>query len=190
MTWEILAEMICLAGESLTAEHLLYVIVDNINNPPVANAGPDQSLMDSNDDGVESVALNGSGSSDPDGGIAAYEWREGSNILGTSPIITPTFVVGIHVVTLTVVDDKGAAGSDDVTVEVLAYQNMLPVANAGSDKTVTDNDNNGSEPVTLDGSGSYDPDGSIVAFEWKEGPSVFGTSALIVKDFAVGINRT
>ncbi|OGZ41615.1 MAG: hypothetical protein A3C80_00225 [Candidatus Ryanbacteria bacterium RIFCSPHIGHO2_02_FULL_45_43] len=171
-----------------TAEHLIYVIVDNINNPPVANAGPDQSLMDSNDDGVESVALNGSGSSDPDGGIAAYEWREGSNILGTSPIITPTFVVGIHVVTLTVVDDKGAAGSDDVTVEVLAYQNMLPVANAGSDKTVTDNDNNGSEPVTLDGSGSYDPDGSIVAFEWKEGPSVFGTSALIVKDFAVGIH--
>ena len=43
------------------------------------------------------------------------------------------------------------------------------VANAGKDKTV-----NSGESVTLDGSGSRDPDGSIASYSWKQtaGPAV------------------
>ena len=48
-------------------------------------------------------------------------------------------------------------------------QNTTPVANAGTDRTVVDNDRDGSEPVTLDGSNSKDPDGKIVSFIWSEG---------------------
>ncbi len=62
-----------------------------------------------------------------------------------------------------------------------------PVAVAGADQTVLDQDGNGTAQVTLDGSGSYDPDGgSIVSYEWKEGSSVLGTSAKITIDLNVG----
>ena len=43
-----------------------------------------------------------------------------------------------------------------------------PVADAGSDQTVIDIDNNGSEQVTLDGSGSSDSDGTIVSWVWTD----------------------
>ncbi|MFW6154549.1 MAG: right-handed parallel beta-helix repeat-containing protein, partial [Planctomycetota bacterium] len=45
-------------------------------------------------------------------------------------------------------------------------ENSPPVADAGDDQTVTDSDENGSEDVTLDGSGSYDPDGTIDSYVW------------------------
>jgi len=43
-----------------------------------------------------------------------------------------------------------------------------PRANAGPDQTVSDGDGNGVEIVTLDGSASYDRNGTIVSYEWKE----------------------
>jgi len=45
-----------------------------------------------------------------------------------------------------------------------------PSANAGTDQEITDADNNGSEPVTLDGSSSTDPQGSdtIQSYLWQE----------------------
>ena len=46
-----------------------------------------------------------------------------------------------------------------------------PVANAGPDQTVTDADGNGQENVTLDGSQSEDPDGTIVSWVWTESAS-------------------
>jgi thermitase len=49
-----------------------------------------------------------------------------------------------------------------------ALANLSPAANAGDDLTVTDNDGNGGEDVRLDGSGSSDPDGTIVSYEWSE----------------------
>ncbi len=47
--------------------------------------------------------------------------------------------------------------------------NEPPVANSGADQTVTEDDT-----VTLDGSGSYDPDGNPISFTWSQtaGPSV------------------
>ncbi len=42
-----------------------------------------------------------------------------------------------------------------------------PTANAGGDLVVTDSDDNGSEVVTLDGSGSSDPDGNLVSWAWS-----------------------
>ena len=53
--------------------------------------------------------------------------------------------------------------------------NQHPVANAGEDQEVTDSDENGSEVVTLVGSGSYDNDVSIVSYTWKEGVTELGT---------------
>ncbi len=35
------------------------------------------------------------------------------------------------------------------------------------------------ESFTLDGSGSSDPNGSIVSYEWRDGPTLLGTTASI-----------
>jgi subtilisin family serine protease len=51
------------------------------NLSPSASAGPDQTVTDTGGDGVELVLLNGSASSDSDGTIVSYEWREGSDVL-------------------------------------------------------------------------------------------------------------
>lgn len=47
-----------------------------------------------------------------------------------------------------------------------AGPNASPVADAGSDQTVYVKGNAGAATVTLDGSGSYDPDGTLIAYEW------------------------
>jgi hypothetical protein len=44
--------------------------------------------------------------------------------------------------------------------------NESPVADAGADQTLTDDDSNGSEAVKLTGAGSTDPDGAIVNYSW------------------------
>jgi hypothetical protein len=134
------------------------------NQPPIANAGSDQTVSDSDSDGIETVILDGSGSYDPDGTITGYEWKEGTTVLGIDAIITCDFSVGAHTVTLTVTDDEGASDSDDVIITVNA--NAAPVADAGDDQTINDSDGDGMETVTLDGAGSADSDGTIVSYEW------------------------
>ncbi|MFP6630219.1 MAG: PKD domain-containing protein, partial [Myxococcota bacterium] len=63
--------------------------------------------------------------------------------------------------------------------------NQPPVAYAGTDQSVQDADGNFSEEITLDGSGSFDPDGSIVSYEWYKGPTLLGTGAVLTTAFSV-----
>ncbi len=74
----------------------------------------------------------------------------------------------------------------ELIVTFLTTGNRPPVADAGSDQTVSDADGTEAEIVTLDGSGSYDPDGTISTYEWTEGAAILGTSDIITYDFAVG----
>jgi thermitase len=88
------------------------------NLPPVANAAADQTLTDNDGDGTEIVTLDGSASLDPDGSIVSHAWREGSNVigLGAAPIVWLS--VGIHTITLDVMDNHGDSGTDSVVVTV------------------------------------------------------------------------
>jgi subtilisin family serine protease len=162
------------------------IVTVNANQPPVADAGADQTVSDADGDGVEAVTLDGSGSSDPDGTIDSYEWKEGADVLSNAKSFTRDFSVGTHTVTLTVTDGGGASSSDNVIVTVNA--NQPPVADAGADQTVSDADGNGVEAVTLDGSGSSDPDGSIDSYVWKEGETSLGSGASFTRDFSVGMH--
>ncbi len=109
--------------------------------------------------GTAMVTLDGSGSSDPDGDPLIFTW---TNSFGTAMGIMPSVPLppGVHVVTLTVDDGKG--GTDTDTVEITV--NQAPVADAGPDQAL--NAILGTATVTLDGSGSSDPDGDPLTFTW------------------------
>lgn len=89
-----------------------------LNEVPLANASADQTILDSDNNGSESVTLDGSGSNDPDGTIVTYSWSE-SNIeiaIGVNPQVT--LPIGEHTITLTVTDDDGATRTDDVIITI------------------------------------------------------------------------
>jgi hypothetical protein len=67
--------------------------------------------------------------------------------------------------------------------------NIAPVARAGLDRTFTDNDQDGSEIITMDGSQSYDPDGTIVQHVWRINDEVAGTGAHLTDTLPVGIHQ-
>lgn len=138
------------------------------NQPPIAQAGADQTKNDSDNNGTESVTLNGSASSDPDGTIVSYEWKEGNTVLGTGSVVTQGMAVGVHTITLTVTDNGGAIDTDDVVVTVNA--NQAPTANAGPDQAGVVG-----QTMNMNGSASADPDGTIVSYEWDFGDGGTGT---------------
>ena len=104
-----------------------YFTIAPQNRPPVANAGSDQSVTDANGNGSESVTLNGSASSDPDGDALTYAWSEGSNSLATGAQPPVTLSVGVHTITLRVTDTKGASATDTVKVTVNEPASGTPV---------------------------------------------------------------
>ena len=88
------------------------------NNPPVANAGPDQTVECASHTG-NLLAMDGSGSMDPDGDDLTYLWTA-PGIVFSDPTIenpTATFPLGTTEVTLTV-SDGALDDSDTMTVVV------------------------------------------------------------------------
>jgi len=152
-----------------------------VNHTPFANAGPDQTV----DGGA--VTLNGTLSYDRHGTITSYVWEENSSQIATGSNPTVSLSVGSHSIDLTVTDDGSATDTDSVLIVVTSGGgNQPPTADAGSDQTVTDSDDSGSESVTLDGSGSSDSDGTIVSYLWEENSSQIATGSGPSVSFAVG----
>ena len=171
-------------GSSNSAALLMITYIDGGSTPPpnedpVANAGNDQALTDSDLSGNEQVQLDGSGSYDPDGSIFTYTWKEGSTTIATGATPSVDLSVGVHNIVLTVEDNNGATDTDTVVITVNegSPANQDPIADAGNDQTLTDSNLSGNEQVQLDGSGSYDPDGSIYTYTWKKGTTIIATGA-------------
>ncbi|WP_054560632.1 galactose oxidase-like domain-containing protein, partial [Croceitalea dokdonensis] len=73
-----------------------------------------------------------------------------------------------------------------IDVNIGSLSGLPPVANAGSDQTLADNDNNGIESVFLSGLASTDEDGTIVDFKWYEDGIEFATGAEVNTEFTLG----
>jgi hypothetical protein len=170
-------------GASATDEVTVTVVA---NSPPIADAGDDLTAVDEDADGTEDVALDGSGSSDADGSIASYRWLlDGEEIaVGVSP--TVSLGVGTRVITLEVTDDAGGVGTDDVRITIDSATNQAPVADAGANRTIVDDDGNGEATVTLNGSGSDDPDGTFLAYRWIENGVVIAAGVTANVTLSVG----
>jgi len=155
---------------------------------PVANAGVDVSVDDEFGDGSENILLDGSSSYAPNGTLVAWTWTNGATELGTGETLVASFPVGSHSVSLHVEGDRGNTATDGVLVTVVSNAGQPPLADAGPDQTVPDLDGNGLEEVTLDGSGSFDPDGSIVDWTWTEGASELALGEVADVSLEAGIH--
>jgi len=155
------------------------------DQPPVANAGADQTITLP----TSTVNLDGSASYDPDGTIASYSWTKtsgtGAVTITNSSTAKPTVTglqQGNYVFNLTVADNRGATASAQVTVTVnpAAVVNQPPVANAGKDTTIS----LPASSVILNASASTAPSGNITTYQWVQvsGPN---TAVIEAQDSAV-----
>jgi PKD repeat protein len=139
---------------------------------PVANVPP---TADPNGPyiGTAGVALqfDGTGSLD-DGTIVAYDWDFGDNNTGNGVSPSHTYAAaGTYTVTLTVTDNDGATGTARTTADIQEPPpNIPPTADPNGPYTGTV-----SVPLTFDGSGSSDLDGTIVSYDWDFGDTNTGT---------------
>ena len=118
-----------------------------------------------------------------------YTWYDGSTwhpetietMAGQAPCSTSLVLGGSSYI---------AYYDPNVTYGSLKYAtyNHPPIADAGPDRYVVDTAAGGwgVEPVTLDGTDSYDPDGSLTAYSWEEGGTEIATTPTPVVNLAVG----
>lgn len=132
-----------------------------VGSLPIARAGTDQFV---NSGTV--VNLNASASSDVDAAIASYSWEQiGGKVLNlnnaatATPSFTATSSGGVLAFKLTVTDSGGFTDTDIVNVIV----NTAPTARAGNDFVAVE-----ATTATLDASLSFDTDGSVVSYRWKQ----------------------
>ncbi len=136
--------------------------VSTINRVPVAVAGDNIQVYRG-----DTVALDGTGSYDPDGDSLSYLWEITVPAGSTATVAEPTAaqtectvdVHGEYLLSLTVTDGDLEA-SDSFVVTTI---NRAPSAVAQADPS---NATVG-EIVVLDGSGSSDPDGDLLSYFWE-----------------------
>jgi poly(3-hydroxybutyrate) depolymerase len=163
-------------GDIATDDVAITVAAPAVNRPPVANAGSDLIVnLPTN-----TTTLTGASSYDPDGSIYSYSW---THVGGPAKYVLTNansanaalsdLIEGTYYFQLIVADNGGSAASDIVVVRVkpggAPIVNQQPVANAGNDSNISLPTNS----ITLNGSGSYDPDGKIISYNWTQvgGPS-------------------
>jgi len=144
------------------------VLSESGNKSPVANAGGDLIVTDSEGDG-ETVVLNGSASTDPDGEISSYAWDTNNDgftdLIGIS--ITPAFAIGNHIVTLTVTDNGGLSDSDQVLITVQAAGSTMHVHDIEMSSKAAGPNNSGIATIWIKNASDADVEGATVSGTWS-----------------------
>ncbi len=154
-----------------TSEDVVYIrAIATINRAPVAVArvaGDGPTFVD------ETIQLDGTDSTDPDGGDLTYTWSFLSRPTNSAAMLVDADAAeaelipdlpGLYEVQLTVSDGELDSPPDSVVVDVMDVTNTnnAPVAIAGPDI-----DADLAMEVILDGSQSFDPDdGDTITYAW------------------------
>ncbi len=167
----------------------LTASLNGSNHAPVADASSDQAVETGS-----LTTLDGSSSSDEDGDPLTYAWTIDSQpggaaaTLSDDTVVSPTFTPGLdgtYVFSLVVNDGIIDSSSDSVTVIASTSSNSAPVADAGDDGMATAGD-----PITLDGSGSSDPDSDEITYSWTITFKPGGDENLATLDNPTSVNPT
>ncbi len=146
------------SGNTDTATQTIEIAVPNVA-PTAEISGPTNGTA-----GV-AVSFDGSGSSDRDGSVVAYDWNFGDNTSGSGATVSHTYAAGTYTVTLTVTDNMGATGTATLSITIAAStEPQPPIADAGGPYVAEVG-----ATVQFDGSASSDPDGSIMSYSWDFG---------------------
>jgi uncharacterized repeat protein (TIGR01451 family) len=151
-------------------ENRIWVTYQDLRYPHADSNGPYNGNINTQ------INFDGSGSYDPTGYIADYQWDFGDETTGTGETISHVYSnEGFYTVGLTVYNNEGYSDYDETTVDICGNP---PVANAGGPYETIE-----IAPISFDGSGSTD-DWGIAKYEWD-----FDASDGIQLD-AIGVNPT
>jgi hypothetical protein len=164
-------------GSLSSAASTVTVTASTANIAPVANAGAAQSVVTGSQ-----VTLNGSASNDANGDALTYTWAFVSRPTGSTAALSsttsvnPTFTAGTagsYVLSLVVNDGTLNSVASNVTITA-SNANLAPVAFAGGGLNATVGNT-----VTLNGTGSYDPNGDPLVYAWAFVSRPAGSSAVL-----------
>lgn len=147
-------------------------------DPPPPNQLPTASFTSSCTE--LACTFDATASTDDDGTVRGYAWSFGDGTTGAGATTSHAYpTAGTRTVVLTVTDDQGGTGT--VSHVVAAGQvNTAPTASftATCDGRV----------CSFDGTGSVDPDGTVVGYDWDFGDGTVGQGATIQHPYAAGGN--
>jgi PKD repeat protein len=139
-----------------------------LNRVPVASFSESATTVYTND----VITFNASSSFDPDGSIVSYLWDFGDGANSTEVNTTHAYPDdGLFTVTLTVIDNDGESTSSTATKTIL---NRSPTAVFTESASTVYN----GQPIHLNASDSFDPDGVIVSYFWDFGDGTNGTNVI------------
>lgn len=172
----------------------------SVGEPPSADAGTDvDAFVGSN------VTLNGSNSSDPEGGTLTFSWELTQKPTGSSASLSnstseqATFVpdeAGIYNATLTVEDPDGNSDVDDVVITATENENEAPVAiitDTNNESIAPENDNsivNVGNAIQFSGANSSDPEGDNLTYLWEVTSAPSGSAPTLVNEETVTLDFT
>jgi hypothetical protein len=103
-----------LEGVTVDATLLATGLSPFANLPPVANAGPDQTITCG-----ATTHLDGSGTTDPNNNLVLLSWSDAGSVLGFGPKVDVRLGPGVHNVLLEAFDQFEGRGVDSSTVTVV-----------------------------------------------------------------------
>ena len=112
----------------------------------------------------ESVTFDANSSSDSDGQIVTYEWKDENNLTLSNEVLFDHIfdTVGNHTIILTITDNDGLTSTDEVIVTIAELQAPIARITSNVDRVLV------GESITFDANTSSDADGEIISYQWLD----------------------